>query len=130
MSGQIRIFLICTALGLIGGILYDVLSCLRFPFRKVRLVRLGTDVLFCLIYAVFFLFASVLFHFPDFRLFMAVGCLVGIFLYRKSFHKFVAFLGKMVYNEIGQLRKDKRKCRTRSGLCRRRKRKGSPLPQS
>ena len=130
MSEQIRIFLITAVLGLIGGGAYDALSLVRFPLKKVRPVCIALDILFCLAFAACFLALSVLCRFPDFRFYMAAGCLVGFFLYRKSFHKFVAFLGKKVYNEIGQIIKDRKKCRTKNGLCRKRKQNGSPSPQS
>lgn len=129
MREQLGIFLISAVIGLIGGAVYDVLSLACFPFKKFRFMPAVLEIVFCLLAAALFLFTSVKLHFPDFRLYMGASFLLGFVLYRKSFHKYVAFLGKIVYNEVGKRRKVK-KCQARSGSCRRRKQRGSPSPQS
>ena len=64
MTGdQFYVFLVCVLSGIVGGVLYDVLYLVRYPFRS-RAVCIVTDVFFGLLFAGLFLFVSVTFYLP------------------------------------------------------------------
>ena len=85
-ADQIYIFLVCVACGCAGGVLYDVLYCALYAFQN-KWVKIARDFCFFLVFSVLFLYVSVLFELPDFRLYSFIGCLGGLFLYLKSFVK-------------------------------------------
>lgn len=106
---QFFIFIVCVFCGIISGVVYDLLYIVRcavcgiYPRAytvKDRIFTAACDILYCLCFAAVFIFASVLFDFYELRLFMLAGCLVGAFLYMKSFHIIVAFFVKKVYNRV------------------------------
>ena len=108
------VFITCTSLGVVSGIVYDVLYIARSAVCginkqaftvKDRIFTVVCDILYCLIFAVGFVFISVMFDFDYLRLYMLLACLLGAFLYLKSFHVIVAFLVKKVYNRLN-LKKD------------------------
>ncbi len=96
------IFLVCVMLGVSGGILYDAFSPIRSVFRR-QWVRIACDFLFCVVFGAYYLFCSVALGFPSLRFYNLLGCILGIVLYLKSFHKIVAFFAKKVYNRIKSL---------------------------
>ncbi|MDE7158126.1 MAG: hypothetical protein K2N74_00975 [Clostridiales bacterium] len=108
-GNQIFIFLVCVTCGLAGGVLYDALYCIRYPFRA-RWVKIVFDVFFFVLFAGIYLFVSVLFELPNLRLYMFFVCLVGLFLYLKSFHKIVAFFTEKVYNGVIRIKREARLC--------------------
>lgn len=106
---QIFIFLTCTCCGVLSGIVYDVLYVARCAVcgvesraytLKDRIFTIACDIIYTLVFAGMFIFTSVMFDFYELRLFMILGCALGAFLYLKSFHVFVAFLVKKVYNKV------------------------------
>ncbi len=104
---QLHIFLICTAVGVAAGPVYDLFDCLRRPFGW-KWLRFITDFLFCLAFAGLYLCCAVFLSFPALRGYHIAGCLLGFFLYLKSFHKIVAFFSERVYNRRKHPRKGKR----------------------
>ncbi len=102
-------FIICVTCGIVGGFVYDFLYCVRYPFRQ-KWVRIVTDVVFWIFFAGIYLFVTVLIGMPDLRFFAFIGCILGLFLYLKSFHKIVAFLAKKVYNRLNRSRKGRNSC--------------------
>ena len=115
-ADQFYIFLVCTLFGAASGVIYDVIYCAVLPFKK-SWVKIVGDLLFSAIFIVLYLFLSLLFSFPAFRLYMFLGCAVGFYLYLKSFHKIVAFFARKVYNKIRSrahlAKKEKRVCHER-----------------
>lgn len=114
---QLHIFLLCAVCGIAGGAIYDIFFCLRYPFRRRWLV-IATDILFCLLFSVFYLAVSLASGMGSLRLYMIAGCAAGFYLYLKSFHKIVAFFAERciirVYSRLRKV-KDKRKlCRTKA----------------
>lgn len=67
---------------------------------KDRIFTIICDLLYCLFFAVSYVFVSVMFGFGNIRLFMLLGCVLGAILYLKSFHIFVAFFVKKLYNKL------------------------------
>ncbi|MCI9504334.1 MAG: hypothetical protein HFE26_02925 [Clostridia bacterium] len=108
-GNQIFIFLVCVTSGLVGGIFYDILYLIRYPFRA-KWVKITVDALFFVLFAGIYLFVSVLFELPTLRVYMFLGCLAGLFLYLKSFHKIVAFFAQKVYNGINRIREEAKLC--------------------
>lgn len=105
---QIFIFLTCVSCGIVSGIVYDVLYIARCAVCgihkraytvKDRIFTAFCDILYFLIFAAGFVFVSVMFEFDSLRLYMLLGCGLGALLYIKSFHVFVAFFVKSVYNK-------------------------------
>ena len=119
-ADQFYIFLVCAACGIFSGVLYDIIFCAVYPFRK-RWVKISADIFFSVLFTALYIFVSLLFSFPAFRFYMFLGFLFGLYLYLKSFHKIVAFLIKMLYNNLHTKKRDKRhgtkdaKPRTQSG---------------
>lgn len=103
------IFLTCVSLGIVSGVVYDLLYIARCAVSgihekaytvKDKIFTAACDIIYFLILSAAFVFISVLFGFGEFRLYMPISCLLGVILYIKSFHIFVAFLVKRVYNKI------------------------------
>lgn len=106
---QIFVFLTCAGCGALSGIVYDILYIARCAVcgvrkeaytAKDRIFTIACDLLYCAVFAAAFIFTSVMFDFYELRLFMLFGCVLGAFLYLKSFHVIVAFSVKKVYNKI------------------------------
>ncbi len=96
---QLRIFLICLFIGVLGGFVYDVFFLLRNFYRK-QWFRVLCDVCFCLCFGVFYFFLSVSLALPPLRGYHLLACVIGLTLYLKSFHKIVAFFADMLYNKL------------------------------
>lgn len=108
-------FITCTCLGIVSGIVYDILYIARCVVcgvhtkkysLKDRIFTIACDVVYCLFFALAFVFTSVLFGFGNLRLFMILGCVLGALLYLKSFHIFVAFFVNKLYNKIESKKMD------------------------
>ena len=92
--------------GIISGVFYDFLYVVRslIFLRAGRLSAAKTivaavcDLLTFAVLSGLYVFASVLFDFPNARFYMFLACFCGIFLYIKSFHILVAFLINRLYN--------------------------------
>ncbi len=106
---QIFIFLTCAGVGALSGIVYDVLYIARCAVcgvnkqaytAKDRVFIIACDILYFAVLSAAFIFVSVMFDFYELRFFMLAGCILGAFLYLKSFHVIVAFSVKKVYNKI------------------------------
>lgn len=94
---QLVVFAECLACGIINGFLFDVL---HIPVIFLKKMKFLSDILcFFVLFALYLLF-SIRFHFPDFRLYMFAGILIGWWIYIKSFHRTLDFLCKSVYNRI------------------------------
>ena len=99
-ADQIFIFLICVLAGVVCGPLYEAAYFVRRFARDNRIVVVSLDVVFFLAFAAVSVFTAVLFSFPDFRVYMYIGNLLGLILYLKSVHRIVAFLFQLCYNRI------------------------------
>lgn len=106
-GSQIFVFFACTACGIASGVLYDVIFCASYPFRS-KWVHIAADIFFFLLFAGLYIFISVVFSLPSFRLYMLLACFIGFFLYLKSFHKIVAFFMEKMYNGYSRKRKQRK----------------------
>lgn len=109
----------CALCGIISGVAYDILYVARTAVCgihvrsytvKDKIFTVICDVLYCFIFAAGFVFTSVMFDFYELRFYMLAGCLIGAFLYLKSFHIIVAFFVNKVYNKF-TIRKTRKKNR-------------------
>ena len=106
-QNQFFIFLQCVAIGVIGGVLYELFTALGLLCRanKYRLVRATFDILFWLSFTIMSIISSYAFHFPSFRAYMWIGYCAGGILYLKSVRRIVAFFEKVCYNMAIKIRK-------------------------
>ena len=115
MNGQNQFFIFCNcvAIGFIGGLLYEIFSVFRaiFGCRKGKNKILGgcIDCLFCTMFAFFCVFVSYLLHFPEIRVYMYIGYVIGGIIYLKSLHIILAFLQNVCYNKITKVVKKAKK---------------------
>lgn len=106
---NVFIFITCVCLGVVSGVVYDVLYIARCAVCGVqrqaytvkdRIFIVVSDILYFVIFSAGYVFVSVMFGFDRLRLYMLIGCLIGAMLYLKSIHVIVAFSVKKVYNKI------------------------------
>lgn len=93
-AAQLPAFLCLAAAGAAAGLIYDVLSPLRFS----KISAFIADVLFCLLAAVLYVLIATFCRLPDFRLYAYFAMTAGFIIYLKSMRSAVAFFGKMCYN--------------------------------
>ncbi len=96
---QIYVFFSCVLCGAAGGIIYDIIYIVK-GFVRVKSGKIALDILFFLLFALVYVFLSVLFSLPDFRVYMFIACLLGLILYLKSLHRILDFFIKRLYNVI------------------------------
>ena len=93
-AAQLPAFLCLAAAGAAAGLIYDVLSPLRFS----KISAFIADVLFFLLAAVLYVLIATFCRLPDFRLSAYFTMAAGFIIYLKSMRSAVAFFGKMCYN--------------------------------
>lgn len=93
-AAQLPAFLCLAAAGAAAGLIYDVLSPLRFS----KISAFIADVLFFLLAAVLYVLIATFCRLPDFRLYAYFAMTAGFIIYLKSMRLAVAFFGKMCYN--------------------------------
>lgn len=98
-ENQFFIFISCVAFGGVSGVAFTVFDCFKF-FLKNPIFRIFPDAVAFLAVTVGYVFYSYYLRFPDFRIYMPIGVLVGIFLYMKSLRLLLAYLLKTVYNKL------------------------------
>ena len=103
-KNQFTFFLLSVAIGLVGGLLYELFALVRFLCRcnqgKRKMIGICLDALFCIGFAVWVVCASFFLHFPDFRGYMCIGWAVGGAIYLKILHRIVAFCENVCYNRL------------------------------
>ena len=104
---QFAVFGICVGVGFIGGVLYEAFAFLRFllgcPRGKNKILGGALDIAFFVAFALVCVWATYVFNFPDFRVYMWLGYILGGILYLKTLHEIVAFFEKVCYNSITKL---------------------------
>ena len=103
-KNQLTFFLLSVAIGVVGGLLYELFAIVRFFFRrnsgKGKILGIVIDVVFCISFAIMAIFLSFHLHFSDFRAYMWIGWLLGGAIYSRILHKMVAFCEKVCYNVL------------------------------
>ena len=97
-SGQFYVFLSCVSFGVIGGLVFYLMDFIKILFRK-NMVKSFIDFLSMIIVSIFYVFYSNMFNFPNIRLYMPLGVLLGLIMYFKSFNIILAKLQKKIYNK-------------------------------
>ena len=98
-SGQIYVLIACVAFGGICGLIFSFFSLFKFLVKN-KLFQAFFDVLAFVITAFLYVVFSCFLKFPNFRFYMIVSVVLGIFLYFKSFGLLLAKTGKKLYNNI------------------------------
>jgi len=95
-SGQFTSFLFSVSFGIVFGVFWGLI---RLFFRSTGKLGKGIgDVIFFIFLSLSFTYFAYLIKFPNIRLYMIAGILLGIFLYMKSFNIILANVLKKVYN--------------------------------
>lgn len=109
-ANQFSVFIACLSIGGTCGVFFSVSALLKNVVKNNKIAWVFDLVAFIftsLIYGV----SSYKLCFPNYRVYMTVGVLVGIFLYLKSFHILLAKTTKKIYNimenKIAKVRNDR-----------------------
>ncbi len=106
-DGQFYYFAECVLIGIVCGSVYFPI-CAADEILKEKRVKAEKflkpvfDVSFVIPCCVVFKRLSLVFEFPDFRAYMAVGVAAGFLLENVSFNKTLAILFEKAYNKIGK----------------------------
>ena len=106
-QNQFTYFLLSIVIGLVGGLLYEIVAFFRLIFGcnrgKIQAIGIVLDIIFGIIFAILCIFASFLLRFPDFRVYMGLGWIIGLIIYSKTLRIIVAFFEKVCYNSIARM---------------------------
>jgi hypothetical protein len=98
-ANQIYVFIACVFFGGTVGVLFSLSSLIKSKIKNEWL-KLVPDVASFIITAFFYVLYAYKMNFPNLRLYMVLGVLIGIIAYFKSFHLLLAKFIKMAYNII------------------------------
>ncbi len=101
-SGQFYVFIATVAFGGVCGVLFSVSALLKYKLRNY-IVRIFLDLIAFLITSFLYVAYSKWLAFPNFRIYMAVGVILGLILYFKSFHILLAKSAKVLYNKCDKV---------------------------
>lgn len=92
-------FYVFTACLLFGGVFGPIFS-LSFFVKKISctILKIFFDIAAFIVFSAIYVVYAYILNFPDFRPYMAIGAVTGVFLYMKSWHIIVAKPIKMLYN--------------------------------
>ena len=103
-KNQLTFFLLSVAIGVVGGLLYELFAIVRFLFRrncgKGKILGIVIDVSFCVSFAIMAIFLSFYLHFPGLRGYMCLGWVLGGTIYLIILHKILALCKKVCYNVL------------------------------
>ena len=113
-KNQFLVFCLCALVGFCGGLLYEPFAILRLPVGQERKGAkpfvITLDILYFLAFAFLCVYTAYRFRFPDFRIYMWIGYLLGGIIYLKTLRRILAFLEELCYNKLRKvLVKAKRK---------------------
>lgn len=116
--GQISVFLQCLLTGFVGGIFYEIFFPVRVLFKweegRNKWVGILLDLLYFILFSAVCVLGGYLFHFPEYRVYMSVGCALGGIIYSKTLRIILAFLEKVCYNTIRKVYIKRKKERKRA----------------
>ncbi len=99
---QPRIIVICIGIGILSGIIYDVIYFFTEYFNN-KIVNFIKDILYFILTSFLFTAISLKANLGNFRFYMALLVVLGALLYMKSFHKIIAKSYVRVYNIINKI---------------------------
>lgn len=100
---QPRIFLVSALVGVVVGVAYEPFFFLSLFFKN-KFVKHAIKATWLALSSLVFIWASVVFSLPSFRLYMALSVFIGLWFYKNSFHKVFAIFISRVYNKINLLK--------------------------
>jgi hypothetical protein len=98
-TNQIFVFLACASFGGVIGCLFSVSIFIKEKI-KIKWIKILLDVIAFMVSTILYVVYAYKMHFPNLRLYMILGVMVGIISYLKSFHIILAKLLKKAYNII------------------------------
>ena len=101
-KNQIFVFIACIVFGGLSGFLLSAINVFC-ALIKNRIVKFILSVIAFAIIGVLYSYYSYKMYFPNFRVYMLAGVLLGIYLYYKSFYIILAKFSKKFYNIIKQI---------------------------
>ncbi len=96
-KNQFFVFIACIAFGGFGGLLLSFVNVLSLLLKK-KVVNFIFSIVALSIVGVLFSYYSYAMFFPNARVYMIIGVLIGIYLYYKSFYIILAKILKKFYN--------------------------------
>lgn len=96
---QFYVFISCLSFGVIIGGLYSIITIIKNLIKK-KFIKIILDIFYFLLFTILFVLYAHNLNFPNFRLYMIFGALLGNFLYVKSFHIILANFCKRLYNIV------------------------------
>lgn len=106
-SNQFYVFIACVAIGSVCGIFFLISAALKKTVKN-NFFRVFFDIVAFFITSAVYVYAAFALGFPNFRLYMVIGVLCGIYAYMKSFAIIVANIVKKGYNYIVNKKRKKR----------------------
>lgn len=106
-ENQFFVFIACLSFGVSFGFLFSISKLIKSRISSVFLRILPDLVVFLLLSVAYVLYSHYL-KFPNFRLYMIIGIVLGILIYLKSLHILLAKYLKMSYNILSRKAKDKK----------------------
>ncbi len=96
-GGQFYVLVACVAFGGGCGVLFSISALFKVKVNNFFL-RIIPDLIAFIITAFLYVAYSKSLQFPNFRAYMALGVLLGLGIYFKSFHILLAKYAKNLYN--------------------------------
>lgn len=102
-ANQIYVFLACVSFGGCSGIIFSVSELFK-RFISNKWLRFLPDFLAFMVVTVLYVFSAYHMRFPNLRLYMILGVMLGVVIYLKSFHILLAKTFKKAYNIIKRIK--------------------------
>ena len=95
---QMKDFFILFIIGFGIGIVYELLNTTQ-KIKKIFVIQFFSDITFCLIFTVVFLYTINIVNMGEFRLFLLIAYCLGLFIERITLGKLFAKGFKLIYNK-------------------------------
>lgn len=107
---QMKDFSILFILGIIVGIIYEFLNISQI-IKNNYIIQIFSDIIFCLIFTIIFIFAINIINLGEFRIFLLFAYYLGFTIERITLGKLFAKGFKLIYNKLIILWKRFLKCK-------------------
>lgn len=97
---QPLIFLLIIVIGFFSGIIFDFSNYLTFLFNKNRIIEKFFDAIAVVLCGAVFFIALLMLNFGEFRFYILLGYVLGIFIYRVTLGLIVAKVCSFCYNKF------------------------------
>ena len=106
-QNQIFVFIACLSFGTCFGFLFSLAKFIKYKIKNLFL-RIVPDVIAFLLLSRAYVGYSYSMNFPNFRIYMVIGVVLGVYIYLKTFHIILAKYVKMAYNIIDKKQRNKK----------------------